>query len=88
VQNAGISPEAVSRKGQEARSKENRQRDSRIVAGLRNGIAERDSWLLRQAPARDDGTMLAERQLCTMGAAPGDRGMVEVGEACCFPLRV
>ena len=41
MQNAGISPEAVSRKGQEARSKENRQQDSRIVAGRRNGIAER-----------------------------------------------
>ncbi len=42
MQNAGISPEAVSRKGQEERNKENRQRDSGIMAGLRNGTAERD----------------------------------------------
>ena len=42
MQNAGISPEAVSRKGREERNKENRQRDSRIIAGLRNEIAERD----------------------------------------------
>ena len=39
MQNAGISPEAVSRKGQEERNKENRQRDSRIMAGLRNGAS-------------------------------------------------
>jgi hypothetical protein len=62
VQNAGISPEAVSRKGQEERNKENRQRDSRMMAGQRNGIAERDWWLVRQAPVREDGTMLVERQ--------------------------
>ena len=62
MQNAGISPEAVSRKGQEERNKENRQRDSRMMAGQRNGIAERDWWLVRQAPVREDGTMLVERQ--------------------------
>jgi hypothetical protein len=84
VQNAGISPEAVSRKGQEERNKENRQRDSRIMAGLRNGIAERDWWLLRQALVREDGTMLVERQVCTTVVAFGDRGMVAIGEGCCF----
>ena len=62
MQNAGISPEAVSRKGQEERNKENRQRDSRIMAGLRNGTAERDWWLLSETPVREDGTMLVERQ--------------------------
>ena len=62
MQNAGISPEAVSRKGQKERNRENRPRDSRIAAGLRNGIAERDWWLLRQVPVREDGTMLVERQ--------------------------
>ncbi len=61
MQNAGISPEAVSRKGQEERNKENRQRDSRIMVGLRNGTAERGRWFLRKGPVREDGTMLVER---------------------------
>ena len=84
MQNAGISPEAVSRKGQEERNKENRQRDSRIMAGLRNGIAERDWWLLRKVPVREDATMLVEGQTCTTVAESGDHGMLEIGEVFCF----
>ena len=75
MQNAGISPEAVSRKGQEERNKENRQRDSRIMAGLRNGIAERDWWLLRQAPVREDGNDDGRKTICTTVAAFGDCGL-------------
>ena len=82
MQNAGISHEAESRKGQEDRNGENRQRDSRIMAGLRNGIAEPDWWLLRKVPVREDGTMLVEKQICTTVAAFGDgfAKLAEIGE--------
>ncbi len=84
MQNAGISPEAVSRKGQEEKNKENRQRDSRIMAGLRKWYSGTGLWLLFKAPVLEDGTMLVESQYVRRWRRLAIRGLVAIGEGCCF----
>ena len=84
MQNAGISPEAVSRKGQEERNKENRQRDSRIMAGLRKGDSGTGLVVVKQDTGSGGRNYAGGKTICTTVAAFGDRGMVAIGEGCCF----
>ena len=56
MQGAGITPEAVPRKGREERNTGDRQRDSKgVVAGLRNATLERAWWFLASVPDETEG---------------------------------
>ena len=76
MQGAGITPEAVPRKGREERNTGDRQRDSKeVVAGLRNATAERAWWFeSRHRMKQKDATMVMGRRDGATAAAFGDRG--------------
>ena len=63
MQGAGITPEAVPRKGQEERNTGDRQRDSKgVVAGLRKATAERAWWFLTSAPDEQKDATIGDRK--------------------------